>query len=199
MKRKGFRPKKHLGQNFLYDPAIAGKIVAAAGLEPGETVVELGSGKGILTRPLAAAGAHLVTIELDKPLYEGLAAEFAAAPSVGEGSVEILNADLSEVALSDLLATRGFDSCVLFGNIPYTLTREVLFSFLVDEHELIRSAYLMVQREVGRSIHDGTETVSRSQWTMFVRLLQNRCACPKHKDTHTRSGDPTGSLSGTLL
>ncbi|UCH85223.1 MAG: 16S rRNA (adenine(1518)-N(6)/adenine(1519)-N(6))-dimethyltransferase, partial [Candidatus Latescibacterota bacterium] len=45
--------------------------------------------------------------------------------------------------------------CVLFGNIPYYLTRDVLFSFLVDEYEMIEAAYIMVQREVGERIVSG--------------------------------------------
>ena len=57
--------------------------------------------------------------------------------------------------LTGLLAARGLDSCFLIGNIPYNLTREVLFSFLVDEHEIVDSALLMLQKEVGDRIVAG--------------------------------------------
>ena len=60
MKRKSFRPKKRFGQNFLYDPAIANRIVDAAELVPEQMVIELGPGKGILTKPLCQRGVQLV-------------------------------------------------------------------------------------------------------------------------------------------
>ena len=150
MKRKAFRPKKRFGQNFLYDPAIAGKILAAAELAPGQPVIELGPGKGILTRPLVASGARLIALELDIGLHGSLSNELAEA--IDGGEVEILNMDFTKISLAGLLAERGLERCVLIGNIPYHLTREVLFSFLVDEFKMLDGAYLMVQREVGERI-----------------------------------------------
>jgi 16S rRNA (adenine1518-N6/adenine1519-N6)-dimethyltransferase len=197
LKQKTFRPKKRLGQNFLHDPAIAARIVEAAGLTPGTAVIELGAGKGILTRPLAERGARLIAIELDRELHAELercfdsggrsmsaspllssrasnserAAEVASKrpsiagaeshtptpasskrPSIARGNVEVLSADFTKLSITELLASRGFERCILFGNIPYHLTRDVLFSFLVDEHEMIDAAYLMLQREVGERI-----------------------------------------------
>jgi 16S rRNA (adenine1518-N6/adenine1519-N6)-dimethyltransferase len=144
-----------LGQNFLHDPAIAGRIVAAAELSPEATVIELGPGKGILTRPLAAAGVRLIALELDRELHEELAAffegEHARNPRAA-GPVEVVHADFTKLTITGLLSARGLEKCVLFGNIPYHLTRDVLFSFLVDENEMIEAAYLMVQREVGERI-----------------------------------------------
>lgn len=148
MSKRAFRPRKRFGQNFLYDPAIAGKIVAFAGLEPGRTVVELGPGKGIMTRQIAETGARIIAVEIDRDLL-------AALNETLEGQnerVEILNEDLTEVTLEGLLASRGLASCVLMGNIPYNHTRDVLFSFLIDEYDKIEGAYLMVQREVGDRI-----------------------------------------------
>ena len=144
-----------LGQNFLHDPAIAGRIVGSAGLAPEATVIELGAGKGILTRPLAAAGVRLIAIELDWELEAELSAFFGEENGKNPreaGPVEIVHADFTKLTLTGLLSARGLERCVLFGNIPYHLTRDVLFSFLVDEHEMIEGAYLMVQREVGERI-----------------------------------------------
>ncbi len=202
MKRKVFRPKKQLGQNFLHDPAIAARIVDAAKLAPGAVVVELGAGKGILTRPLAERGARLIAIEIDGELYAELERSFVSdaesmgvstrlpqrattpmrartgeekrpstpTPSertrpngaekrlststekVATGSVEIIHADFTKLSITGLLTSRGFERCILVGNIPYHLTRDVLFSFIVDEREMIEAAYLMLQREVGERI-----------------------------------------------
>ena len=150
-----FRPKKRLGQNFLHDSAIASRIVDAAELRPDATVIELGAGRGILTRPLAARGVRLIAIELDRELHTELAAFFGAENKTARGPagpVEIVQADFTKLTITGLLAARGLERCVLFGNIPYHLTRDVLFSFLVDEHEIIEAAYLMLQREVGERI-----------------------------------------------
>jgi 16S rRNA (adenine1518-N6/adenine1519-N6)-dimethyltransferase len=144
-----------LGQNFLHDSAIASRIVEAAALTPEATVIELGAGKGILTRPLAAAGVRLIAVELDRELHAELAEFFGAERGSDFGSagtVEIVQADFTKLTITGLLTARGLERCVLFGNIPYHLTRDVLFSFLVDEHEMIEAAYLMLQREVGERI-----------------------------------------------
>lgn len=147
MKKKNLRAKKHLGQNFLYDPAIAGRIAAATGAGDGDLVVELGPGRGILTDALVATGARVLAIELDAPLVDALRERYAR-----QARVEILHADLTKVALGALLAERGARSCRLAGNIPYYLTRDVLFDFLVDHHAVIDGAVIMVQKEVGERI-----------------------------------------------
>jgi len=150
LKRKIGRPKKHLGQNFLYDPAIAGRIAASTGLGAGDVAVELGPGHGILTRALVSRGARLVAIELDAALAAELRKQFAE--EIAAGQVEIVAADFTGVRLGALLAERGLERCTLVGNIPYHHTRDVLFDFLVDEHASIDAATIMVQREVGERI-----------------------------------------------
>ncbi len=158
MKRKDFHPKRRFGQNFLYDPAIAGRIVEAARIEPGQTVIELGAGKGILTDPLFERGARVIALELDQALYQALQDRFMApleSASDPKPAVEILNVDFTKISLTGLLAARGLDRCKLIGNIPYHLTRDVLFSFLVDEFEIMDSALLMLQKEVGDRIASG--------------------------------------------
>lgn len=146
MKRRYARAKKRLGQNFLYDPAIAERIVSAADLAAGDVVVELGAGRGILTRALAGRGVRLIALELDPDLYRALRDE------PGGEATEVIHADLTSVSLVNLLKDRGLDKCTLVGNIPYYLTREVLFGFLVDAREAIMQAVIMVQREVGERI-----------------------------------------------
>lgn len=139
----------------MYDPAIARKIVDATGLSTGDAVVELGAGRGILTRELAARGPRLIALELDADLAAELNDEFrgiAARETDFLTRAEILNEDFSKISLSGLLAARALDSCTLVGNIPYHLTRDVLFSFLVDENESIDAAYIMLQKEVGERI-----------------------------------------------
>lgn len=144
MKDGRFRPKKRFGQNFLHDRGTAAKIVAAARIGPGDLVVELGPGRGVLTRLIAERGARLVALELDRALVAELSAEFADRPDV-----EVIAADFTKVSLGGLLREREAERCVLIGNIPYHLTRDVLFDFLVDEFDFVDRAVVMMQREVG--------------------------------------------------
>ncbi|HXV12966.1 MAG TPA: 16S rRNA (adenine(1518)-N(6)/adenine(1519)-N(6))-dimethyltransferase RsmA [Candidatus Krumholzibacteria bacterium] len=147
MKDGRFRPKKRFGQNFLHDRGTAAKIVDAACIGPGDLVVELGPGRGVLTRLIAERGARLVAIELDRGLVAELSAEFAGRPDV-----EVISGDFTKISLAALASERGFKRCILIGNIPYHLTRDVLFDFLVDEYESIAHAVVMMQREVGDRI-----------------------------------------------
>jgi 16S rRNA (adenine1518-N6/adenine1519-N6)-dimethyltransferase len=150
-----FRPKKRFGQNFLHDRGTAVKIVASAHVAPGELVVELGSGHGVLTKLLAASGAHVVALELDRTLVAELEAEFDLKLDAGSEArrrVEVISADFTTVKLAELVKTRGYDRCVLIGNIPYHITRHVLFDFLVEEYEHVSRAVIMMQREVGDRI-----------------------------------------------
>ena len=155
MNQGRFRPKKRFGQNFLHDRGTAVKIVASAHVAPGELVVELGSGHGVLTKLLAASGAHVVALELDRTLVAELEAEFDLKLDAGSEArrrVEVISADFTTVKLAELVKTRGYDRCVLIGNIPYHITRHVLFDFLVEEYEHVSRAVIMMQREVGDRI-----------------------------------------------
>jgi 16S rRNA (adenine1518-N6/adenine1519-N6)-dimethyltransferase len=150
-----FRPKKRFGQNFLHDRGTAVKIVDASHVTTDELVVELGPGHGVLTKLLATSGAHLVAVELDRNLVAELEAEFDLKLGAGSDArrrVEVISADFTTVKLAELVEKRGHDRCVLIGNIPYHVTRHVLFDFLVEEHQHVSRAVIMMQREVGDRI-----------------------------------------------
>jgi 16S rRNA (adenine1518-N6/adenine1519-N6)-dimethyltransferase len=150
-----FRPKKRFGQNFLHDRGIAARIVDAARITDTDLVVELGPGRGVLTSLIAARGARLVALELDRALAAELNAEFDLRLGAGceaRDRLEVVNADFTEVKLGEIVEQRGHKRCVLIGNIPYNATRHVLFDFLVEETERVSRAVIMVQREVGDRI-----------------------------------------------
>src|SRR5207247_7149100 len=70
--RHGVRPKKSLGQHFLVDPNLARGVVADAGVEPGDRVLEIGAGLGSLTVALADRGAEITAVEVDRRAVEAL-------------------------------------------------------------------------------------------------------------------------------
>ena len=129
--------RKSLGQHFLTDRRILGRIADALRLEGGETVVEIGPGRGALTDILAERAGRLVAIEYDRALAELLRQKYAK-----RGNVIIAEADVLEVSLGELAA----GPYVLVGNVPYYITTPILFHALTPPRAE-RAVYL-VQREV---------------------------------------------------
>lgn len=137
------RPIKSLGQNFLNQPAIAGKIVELACISPGELVWEIGPGHGILTRALLAAGARVWAIELDRRLEQPLRDEFG-------DSINLLMQDVLKLDW-EAETSRAGQPLKLVANIPYNITSPLL-SKLEKHHQAFASATLMVQKEVAERI-----------------------------------------------
>ena len=138
------RAKRALGQNFLIDPNIQRKIVAAIDPGPDDEVLEIGPGVGALTRHLAGTVKRLVLVELDNDLAARLREEFA-----GDASVEVVNQDVLDVPLEQVSGDPA--SLKVIGNIPYNITTPILFS-LLERRPRPRMIVLMVQREVADRI-----------------------------------------------
>jgi len=138
------RAKRALGQNFLVDPNVQRKIVAALGAGPLDEVLEIGPGVGALTRHLAGKVGRLVLVELDNDLAARLREEFS-----GDPSVEVLNEDVLEVPLERISADPA--RLKVIGNIPYNITTPILFG-LLERRPRPASIVLMVQREVADRI-----------------------------------------------
>jgi len=92
-------PKKSLGQNFLTNTGIVASIVDAASLIPGETVLEIGPGKGILTEELLKQGAHVIAVEKDRELIPVLQDKFKK--EITEDRLVLINDDILNFHLSD--------------------------------------------------------------------------------------------------
>ncbi len=135
-------PKKSLGQNFLVNEGVLDRIVAAAGLSPSDTVVEVGPGTGALTRRLAATGATVVAIEKDRRLIEPLRHEFATSPNVSIVEGDILTLEPSAYGLMP-------SHYKVVANIPYYLTSH-LIRLMLESWPSPSLAVLMVQHEVAR-------------------------------------------------
>jgi len=133
-------PKKHLGQHFLYNPAIIERIVNAAGLGPDDRVVEIGPGPGIMTRMLAARVGKVIAIELDERLYEKLSEELA-----GFDNIELVQGDALEYAYEDLPEFK------VVANIPYYITTPIIFR-LLESRKNLQSMTLTIQKEVAERI-----------------------------------------------
>lgn len=132
-----------MGQNFLVDPNLQRKIVDAAGVGPGDTVLEIGPGQGALTRHLVERADRLLLVELDRDLAAELSARYR-----GRSGVEVIQDDILNRPLDGLVPEPGRLRVV--GNIPYNLTTPILFHLLGRPRPL--EILLMVQREVADRI-----------------------------------------------
>jgi len=132
--------KKHLGQNFLFNPSILSDIVHVADLSEEDTVLEIGPGPGRLTRILAESVSKLIAIELDPELYERLKGDFIAY-----SNVEIIHGDALKFPFESI---REFK---VVANIPYYITTPIIFR-LIDAREHVRSMTLTIQKEVAQRI-----------------------------------------------
>jgi 16S rRNA (adenine1518-N6/adenine1519-N6)-dimethyltransferase len=132
--------KPKLGQNFLHDPQAIRRIVAALGDCSRETVIEIGPGRGAVTRALAERAAHVLAIELDDALIAHLRAEFPP------DRVTIVHQDVLDFDFAEISARTGRPVAVV-GNLPYYITSPILLKLAANHTDLDR-AVLMMQREV---------------------------------------------------
>ena len=137
------RPHPRYGQHFLSDGGASRKILDALGALAGGTVVEIGPGRGALTRPLLSRGIRVVAFEIDGVLADALRRELAGSP------LTVLTADALRVDVAAALADAGAAPPVpLVGNLPYESATPMIRAF-VRRPDLFSRLVVMVQKEVG--------------------------------------------------
>lgn len=137
----GIRPTKTLGQNFVIDGNTIRRIVAAADLDPGQTVLEVGPGLGSLTLGILDAAAKVVAVEIDPPLARRLPETVAEFRPGREADLTVL--------LSDALKVTELpnEPTALVANLPYNVAVPVVLH-LLEHFPSIRHGLVMVQDEV---------------------------------------------------
>jgi 16S rRNA (adenine1518-N6/adenine1519-N6)-dimethyltransferase len=141
------RPRKSLGQHFLTDRRVLQHILAAAVLSPGDTVIEAGAGKGVLTQALAVAAGKVIAVEIDEALCAHLRRRLEAFPNV-----EPVCGDILTLSPDELLARAQVSPpYVVVANLPYYIASAVLRHFLESARPPARMI-VMVQAEVAQSI-----------------------------------------------
>lgn len=137
----GARPKRSLGQNFLIDPNYQRKIIAAVQKDyKGQVILEIGPGRGALTRHLAGFARRLILVEKDLDLAQMLRQEFS-----GLEQVIVHHADILELDMDPL----GLDGAIVVGNLPYNISTQILIR-LCEKRQFFSRLFLMFQREVAR-------------------------------------------------
>ena len=156
------RAKKSLGQNFLVDANLQRKIVEAFGASPDDEVLEIGPGRGALTRHLVGRVGRLALVEIDDALAVALRDRFDSRPDV-----RVVHADVLDVDLPSILEKP--EKTRVIGNIPYNITTPIIFKLLERPRPL--DIVLMVQAEVADRITARVGTKSYGALSVGVRSV----------------------------
>lgn len=179
------RAKKSLGQNFLMHAKTAERIADAVSISPEDTVVEIGPGTGMLTKPLLARAKKVIAIEADVELAQQLHETFSE--EIAAGKLELITHDIRTFDLSTLPA--GYR---VVANIPYYITGEIIRSFL-EATPQPQSMTLLVQKEVA-------ERVARSKKESLLSLSVKVFGTPKYAFTVSRgSFVPAPNVDSAVL
>ena len=139
-------PKSKLGQNFLRDEQAIRRIIAALGDCSERTVVEIGPGRGAITRELVGKAGRVIALELDAALSADLVRDISGDGWTDERKVHIENVDVLAFDLAAESRAAG-QRLLVVGNLPYYITSPILMKLAENAGALDR-AVLMVQKEV---------------------------------------------------
>ena len=186
--RHGIAAKRRLGQNFLHDLNLTGRIARAAGPLERASVIEIGAGPGGLTRALLAAGARrVVAVERDRSCLDALAVVREAYP----GQLEVVAADALALDPADLVPPPR----KIVANLPYNIATALLIRWLdrITEYE---SLTLMFQREVAERLVASPRQKAYGRLSVLVQWL----AEPRILfDVPARAFVPPPKVTSTLI
>jgi 16S rRNA (adenine1518-N6/adenine1519-N6)-dimethyltransferase len=141
------RARKEFGQNFLNDPAFAEMLVTRANLSPEDVVLEIGSGLGALTLPIAKVVHKLYAVEKDIDLIGLLKTELLVA---GLTNVVIFEQDILKIDWTGLVGAAD-QKLIVMGNLPYNISSQILVQLIRNRRQIGR-AILMFQKELAERI-----------------------------------------------
>src|SRR3712207_6081995 len=157
------RAKKRLGQNFLVDESYARRIVRALAPRAGETVVEIGPGRGALTELLLDSGARVVAVEFDRELVGLLSGRFGSREEFKLVEADALDVDFC----SEIEPSR---EARVVANLPYNISTAIL-QRLLEQRRCLTEFVLMLQREVVERITARPGSSERGYLTVLVEAF----------------------------
>jgi 16S rRNA (adenine1518-N6/adenine1519-N6)-dimethyltransferase len=169
LRKYGIRPRKRLGQCFLCDPNILEKIVRIAEVRETDTVVEIGSGIGVLTAMIARAARRVVAVEVDRLLVEVLQKELGDFENVEIVQTDVLQFDFSSVRTGPMQES-GKEKIKVIGNVPYNLSSQIVLR-LLEYRDCLDRVVLMLQREVAERLAAPPGTKDYGPLSVYVALF----------------------------
>lgn len=182
------RARKRFGQNFLHDQHIIDRIIQSVAPTENDHLVEIGPGQGALTKQLAASGAKLDCIELDRDLVDHLNRQYKDFENV-----TIHQQDILKFALGEL--TEQPQSLRIIGNLPYNISTPVLFH-LLKSHSLIKDMTFMLQLEVVQRLAAG---VGDKNYGRLGLMLQYFCQVEHLFDVPASAFTPQPKVNSAIV
>ena len=134
------KAKKEFGQNFLINEDTINSIVSFCNVTSDDLIIEIGPGRGALTKHLSKLGANLVCFEIDTDMKNYLS-------KYESETTKVIYQDILTVNLKDVLANYTYSNLYVVGNLPYYITSPIL-EFLIESDINIYKMIFMVQKEV---------------------------------------------------
>ncbi len=165
LQRYNFNFQKKYGQNFLIDANILEKIIAAAGIDRDDCVLEIGPGIGTMTQYLCEHAREVVAVEIDKKLIPILEQDTLSSYD----NITILNEDILKVDINAVVRERnGGRPIKVVANLPYYITTPIIMG-LFESHVPLDSITIMVQKEVAERMQVGPGTKDYGALSLAVQ------------------------------
>ena len=182
------RPTKRLGQNFLKDPQVIKRIIAALAPTPDETVIEIGPGKGALTSILVEAAARVIAVEFDRNLGPMLRERFRA-----QDNFKLLQEDALQTDFCKEI--QPAETARLVANLPYNISTAIL-QRLIAQRSCLSEMVLMLQREVVERI---TAQAGSSERGYLSVLVDTYCEAEKLFDVAPGAFNPRPKIWSSVM
>jgi 16S rRNA (adenine1518-N6/adenine1519-N6)-dimethyltransferase len=162
------RAKKKWGQHFLTQQSMAEKIVARSNVSSSDRVLEIGSGLGALTLPLARAAGKVYAIERDAEMVELLKTELLSKKI---SNVVLLNQDILRIDLFTLLESET-EKITVVGNLPYNISSQIIIK-LIKSRQVISKAVVMVQKELAQRLTSAPSCKEYGRLTVLINYCSD--------------------------
>lgn len=185
--------KKSFGQNFLVDENYVDKIIGALHPQKGETIVEIGAGRGALTEKLIESGADVLAIELERDMIAILKERFGRAENF-----QLIESDALKINFNELINPESRipnpKSAKLVANLPYYISTAILQK-LIEHRAVFSEMILMFQREVVERI---TAQVGNSERGFLSVLAQNYLETEQLFDVPPKAFRPSPKVTSAV-
>lgn len=182
--------KKSFGQNFLIDGNYIDKIIRSLDPQNGETIIEIGAGRGALTEKLIESGANVIAIELERDMISILRSKFTNVESF-----KLIESDALKIDFSSFSRHSSPFKIKLVANLPYYISTAILQK-LIEQREVFSEMILMFQKEVVERI---TANVGNSERGFLTVLVENYLKAEKLFDVPPRAFRPAPKVNSAVV
>ena len=180
------KPKKSLGQNFLYDKNVINKIISASKINSNDEVLEIGPGTGNLTRSIICQKPKKIyVIEKDESLANILKKQFS-------NKINLITKDILKIP-NAFYSKKKF---LILGNLPYNISTKILSNFCLNSNLKVSKMIFMFQKEVAERI---LADVNSREYSRITVLSKWRFDIKKVSDVKPNSFFPRPKVYSTVL